>query len=93
MARALRKDVPKGTVRESKAFPSEMNFHFPGLDNLDKPSVGAFPELQVCLDCGITEVRLRLPKELGSEVFRSYARTLFNTTLIGGTSIKKCAIA
>jgi len=36
-----------------------MNIHFPGLKNLDKPSVWAFPQLLVCLDCGFTELRLQ----------------------------------
>lgn len=42
-----------------KTFPCEMNIHFPGQKNLDKPTVWAFPELLVCLDCGFTELRLQ----------------------------------
>ena len=34
-----------------------MNIHFPGLHNLTKPSVWAFPKILVCLDCGFTEFR------------------------------------
>ena len=33
-------------------FTAEINIHFPGLKNLDKPSVFVFPKLLVCLDCG-----------------------------------------
>jgi hypothetical protein len=32
-----------------------MGIHFPGLKNIDKPVVWVFPELVVCLDCGIAE--------------------------------------
>lgn len=38
-----------------KTFTSELAIHFPGLDGLNKPIVWAFPELQVCVDCGHTE--------------------------------------
>ncbi len=38
-----------------RKFSSEINIHFPGLKGLDKPTVWAFPELMVCLDCGFTE--------------------------------------
>ena len=44
-----------------REFPSEINIHFPGLENLDKPSVFVFPKLLICLDCGFTE--FRIPKE------------------------------
>ena len=36
-------------------FVSEINIHFPGLKNLDKPTVFVFPKLLVCMDCGFTE--------------------------------------
>src|SRR6516225_5892287 len=39
-------------------FPSEINIHFPGRENLDKKTVWAFPKLTVCLDCGFAEFRL-----------------------------------
>jgi hypothetical protein len=38
-----------------KKFIAEMGIHFPGLKNIDKPVVWAFPELIVCLDCGNAE--------------------------------------
>jgi hypothetical protein len=34
---------------------AEMNLHFCGLTNLDKPSVFVFPEVSVCLDCGFSD--------------------------------------
>jgi hypothetical protein len=33
-------------------FSAEINIHFSGLKNLDRPSVLVFPEVLVCLDCG-----------------------------------------
>jgi hypothetical protein len=35
-------------------FPVEMNIHFSGLNNLDKPGVFLFPKVLVCLDCGFS---------------------------------------
>jgi hypothetical protein len=40
------------------SFRSEVNIHFPGFQNLNKPSVWAFPELLICLDCGFAETRI-----------------------------------
>jgi hypothetical protein len=40
-------------------FNAEINVHFPGLKNLDKPAVLVFPKLLLCLDCGLTESTLR----------------------------------
>jgi hypothetical protein len=36
-------------------FTAEMGIHFPGLKNIDKPVVWVFPEIVVCLDCGLSE--------------------------------------
>ena len=36
-------------------FRGEIAIHFPGLKNIDKPIVWVFPELVVCLDCGVAE--------------------------------------
>jgi len=40
------------TLRE---FTAEMGVHFPGLKNIDKPTVWVFPKLVVCLHCGLAE--------------------------------------
>jgi hypothetical protein len=38
--------------RETKKFKTEVNFHFPGWEGLTRPTVLAFPEVTVCLNCG-----------------------------------------
>jgi hypothetical protein len=35
-------------------FSAEINLHFSGLKNLDKPNVVLFPQVLVCLDCGFS---------------------------------------
>jgi transcription elongation factor Elf1 len=40
-----------GSTNESK-LTAEIAIHFPGLRNLNKPTVWVFPEIFVCLDCG-----------------------------------------
>jgi hypothetical protein len=39
-------------------FNAEINVHFPGLKNVDRPAVLVFPKLLLCLDCGFTEFTL-----------------------------------
>ena len=34
---------------------AEMNIHFSGAMNVDKPPVWAFPRIVVCLNCGFVE--------------------------------------
>lgn len=41
-----------------REFPSEINVHHPGLENVDKPSVMLFPKLLTCANCGFTEFRM-----------------------------------
>ena len=43
-----------GSINQNK-FIGEMGIRGPGLNNIDKPLVWIFPELIVCLDCGMTE--------------------------------------
>jgi hypothetical protein len=43
-------------------FTAEMNFHFPGAEGLDKPTVWLFPEVVVCLDCGLAEFNVEEPE-------------------------------
>ena len=38
-----------------REFPAEVCFHFPGMDNLTKPAVFVFPQILVCLDCGVAQ--------------------------------------
>jgi hypothetical protein len=49
-------------------FPAEINVHFSGLKNTDRPGVWVFPKLLVCLDCGfsrftVPETELRVLAE------------------------------
>ena len=52
-----------GSDNQTK-FTSEINIHFPGLKNLDRPTVWVFPKLVVCLDCGFTEFSILEPELL-----------------------------
>jgi hypothetical protein len=51
---------PSCLSRNEAEFPAEMNIHFPGSENLTKPSVWLFPKVLVCLDCGAS--RFTTPK-------------------------------
>lgn len=42
-------------------FTAEIAIHFPGLKNIDKPIVLVFPEVLVCLNCGIAQ--FAMPEE------------------------------
>jgi len=44
--------------KKQTTFNSELNIHFPGPENLTKPTVSASPKLLVCLDCGFTEFHI-----------------------------------
>jgi hypothetical protein len=41
--------------KNQRTYESEINVHFPELDNLKKPPVLAFSNLLICLDCGFVE--------------------------------------
>jgi hypothetical protein len=43
-----------GAVNRRK-FTAEICIHSPGLKNIDTPVVWVFPELAVCVECGIAE--------------------------------------
>jgi hypothetical protein len=49
---------------------AEMNIHFPGLRNMDKPSIFVFPKIIVCLHCGLMQAQLS-----GEEVLRLQENT------------------
>ena len=36
-------------------FGGEVAIHFPGLKNIEKPIVWVFPEILVCLNCGMAQ--------------------------------------
>jgi hypothetical protein len=36
-------------------FGGEVGLHFRGLKNIDRPTVFAFPEILICLNCGIAQ--------------------------------------
>ena len=38
-----------------RKFTAEINMHFPGCEGLAKPSVWVFPQVLVCLDCGLAQ--------------------------------------
>ncbi len=57
-------------------YPAEVNIHFPGLRNADKPGVFVFPRLLVCLDCGFSsfvtpELELARLAEVAPEPMRT----------------------
>ena len=58
-----------GSDRESE-FSAEINIHFSGFKNLDKPGVLVFPRLFVCLDCGFS--RFTAPEAALSLLAQSY---------------------
>jgi hypothetical protein len=64
-------------------FTAEMNIHFRGLQNLDKPGLLVFPELLVCLDCGFARFPIA-----GTEL-----AVLVNGTPTSGTSIRNGPLA
>ena len=63
---------------KQQEFPAEMNIHFPGKENLCKPTVWAFPRLKVCLDCGFAQFTLGEvePTQLSDSNDRAQARRM-----------------
>jgi hypothetical protein len=43
-----------GSKQQGK-FNAEIAIHFPGLQGLDKPIVWVFPQLLICLNCGLAQ--------------------------------------
>jgi len=56
--------------------PTEMVIHLPGLKNLNKPAVVAFPNLRICMDCSSRE--LVIPESSGS--FLGYSGSCVDVT-------------
>ena len=58
--------IPQHTCKSCSSenqhsFHGEVAMHFRGLDGLNKPIVWVFPEILVCLDCGLAE--FEVPEE------------------------------
>lgn len=49
---------PRCEFPQLQPFPAEINIHFPGWKGLNKPTVWVFPQLLVCLNCGLTQFSL-----------------------------------
>jgi hypothetical protein len=43
------------THSNQKQFPAEINVHFPGIEMIDKPTVWVFPQMGVCMECGLAQ--------------------------------------
>ncbi len=43
---------PQCASETQEEFPAEINIHFSGLRNIDRPGLLVFPKLLVCLECG-----------------------------------------
>jgi hypothetical protein len=67
-------------------FLSEMVIHLPGLKNLTKPTVFAFPKLQICVECGFTELVLAesVLRLLGSDAIPPRLQTSSTQEMIAG---------
>jgi len=44
--------------QKQEEFPAEIAIHFSGLQGLEKPIVWVFPQLSICLDCGVAKFRV-----------------------------------
>jgi hypothetical protein len=57
VARLLDAVIPCESCKSvnQKKFSAQMGIHFPGLKNIDKPTVWVFSDVMVCLDCGTAE--------------------------------------
>ena len=44
---------PSCSSKNHRKFNGELALHVPGLPGLDRPIVWAFPEVLICLDCGL----------------------------------------
>jgi hypothetical protein len=62
-----------GSVNQKK-FSAEMGIHFPGLKDIDKPTVWVFTEVVVCLDCCTAE--FAVPEEELRQLAKGNAATV-----------------
>jgi hypothetical protein len=61
-----------------------MIFHFPGLQNLDKPSVLVYPKVLVCLDCGFSQ--FTTPKTEVAQLTNCFSETTACCGEVGGVA-------
>jgi hypothetical protein len=54
-----------------RKFGGEIAIHFPGLKGINEPIIWVFPELLICLDCGIAE--FAVPETQLSVLAKGYA--------------------
>jgi hypothetical protein len=45
-----------------QTFAAEINIHFPGYEGLTKPTVWVFPQVLVCLNCGLAQFSIPKPE-------------------------------
>ena len=50
-----------GSGQQGK-FNAEIAIHFPGLQGLDKPIVWVFPQVLICLNCGVAQFGIPEPE-------------------------------
>jgi hypothetical protein len=67
-------------------FPSEILIHFPGLKNVNKPPVLAFPSLRICMDCGFTE--LPIPESVVCQLGKGAAAPRLQISSTRRSSVK-----
>ena len=53
-------------------FSGELALHFRGLEGLNKPIVWVFPQVVVCLDCGLAE--FQVPQEQLAQLSKGGSR-------------------
>jgi hypothetical protein len=67
-------------------FPSEMVIHLPGLKNLNKPPVLAFPNLRICRDCGSKD--LVIPESVVRQLGKGAAAARLQISSTQRSSVK-----
>jgi hypothetical protein len=81
------------TSEHQRKFSSEINVHFSGLKNLDRPPVFVFPKLLVCMDCGFTEFAIpetelsqlgKATTARGTGIFPAQERSIHLVDLVAG---------
>jgi len=74
-------------------FGAEINIHFLGPQNIDRPGVWAFPKLLICLDCGFSRFyasRNRVASSKGPMTDELSALT--NRSTAASSSLSACVL-